>query len=475
MHLTGVPPMRADLHQRFVDLLGSAGVLTGHDVSDRNAGIWRQDRIQAWAILRPRETRHVAAILAWCHAEGQAVVPHGGLTGLVGGADTSPDDIVISLELMRAIEAVDTIGRTATAQAGVTVQELQEAASDHGLSFPLDLGARGTATLGGVISTNAGGNRVIRYGMTRDMVLGLEVVLADGTVLSSLNRLIKNNAGYDLKHLFVGAEGTLGVVTRAVVRLREKPGSEQVALLAAPSFAAVVALLKHVDRASGGMLSAFEVMWHDHYAAVADAPGGAGPPIALGHPFYVLLEAQGGDPAADRDRFQGVLEGAVQDGLILDAAIADSQSERRALWAVRDNVAALFRFGDLVTFDVSLPIAEMEAYTAEVHAGLLARYPDGHVSIFGHLGDGNLHVVVAPRTDVGAARATIERVVYEPLRRISGSISAEHGIGLEKKRYLDISRCGEEIDLMRRLREALDPRGILNRGKIVDSAPSRST
>ncbi len=232
-------------------IVGETGALGTAEIATRSAGFLRPDTLKARVLVRPKDTAELSQAVRWCHDNGVPVVTHGGLTGLVHGADASPDEVIVSLERMRAIEAIDPVQRIAVVQAGVTLQALQEAVEAHGLSFPLDLGARGSATLGGNAATNAGGNRVIRYGMMRDMVLGLEVVLADGTVLSSMNRLIKNNAGYDLRQVFIGSEGTLGIITRLVLRLREKPNSQDVAIVAVPDFEALTKLLKHIDGALG--------------------------------------------------------------------------------------------------------------------------------------------------------------------------------------------------------------------------------
>jgi FAD/FMN-containing dehydrogenase len=236
-------------------------VLDAAETATRSAGFMRPDRLRARALARPRTSDEIAAVLRWCHANNVSLVTQGGLTGLVHGADAEPADLILSLERMRAIEDIDEIQRTATVQAGVALQTLQDAAAGRRLMFPPDFGGRGSTTLGGAAATNAGGNRVIRYGMMRHMVLGLEVVLADGTIVSSMNSLVKNNAGYDLKQIFIGSEGTLGVISRLVLPLREKPISNNVALVATPSFDATVTLLKRMDRTLGGALSAFEVMW----------------------------------------------------------------------------------------------------------------------------------------------------------------------------------------------------------------------
>ena len=450
---------------RLVAALPPEAVVQGEDLGKRTDdwGGWRPTR--AALLLRPATTAEVSTILSMCHAAGQSVVTHGGRTGLVHGTDTTEGDVVISLERMRTIESIDPVQRIAVVGAGVTLQQVQEAADAQGLSFPLDLGARGTATIGGNASTNAGGNRVVRFGMTRDMVLGVEAVLADGTVIPAMNRLIKNNSGYDLKHLFIGAEGTLGVITRLVLRLREKPPRQDVAFVAAPGFEQVAALLKHMDRTMGGSLSAFEVTWPEYYELVTTAPAKGRAPVPHGSPFYVLIESMSGD--ADAHRFEQALEAALEDGLVSDAAIAKSQAEAAAIWALRDDVMQTARWGPPYTYDVSLALADMPAYVDHVRAELRALWPSVRAFVFGHIGDGNLHLVISPDGLPKDARETIERIVYEPLAALSGAISAEHGIGFEKKAWLPISRSPSEIALMRTLKQAMDPKNILNPGRVV--------
>jgi FAD/FMN-containing dehydrogenase len=438
-------------------------LLEGAALEGRTEDWLRLQPLRAPLLLRPADTAQVAAALKLCHAARQPVIVHAGLTGLVHGTDTSVSDVVLSLERMRHIEAIDPVQRVAVTQAGVTLQALQEAAEAAGLAFPLDLGARGSATLGGIAATNAGGNRVLRFGMMREMVLGLEAVLADGTVLPAMNRLIKNNSGYDLKQLFLGSEGTLGVVTRLVLRLREKPARQDVMFAAVPGFEALAALLKHMDRALGGALSAFEVMWPEFYELVTTPPAAGRAPVRHGAPFYVLVEALGGETG----RFQSACESAIEGGLVSDAAVTQSQAEVAAIWGLRDDVLQTARWGLPFAFDVSLPIRDMPAYVERVRGELRAAWPQVRAWVFGHMGDGNLHVVVSPDGLPPDARARVEEIVYAPLAAIGGAVSAEHGIGLEKKRWLPVSRSPEEIALMRALKQALDPEGILNPGRIV--------
>ena len=455
-----------DIIQQLREVLGPNGVLTGADVSARMIHVWRQDPVRARCIARPASTEEVSAVLRICHAAGQSVVPHGGLTGLVQGCDGSEADVVLSLERMTRIEEVDPVGRTMTVQAGVPLERLQQEAEKIGLMFPMDLGARGSCQIGGNVSTNAGGNRVIRFGMTRENVLGLEVVLADGTVVTSLNKMIKNNAGYDLKHLFIGSEGTLGIVTRVVIRLREMAQGQQTAFAAFDNFASVAEFLRHVDRALGGALCSFEVMWQDYYELVTTAPATNKRPVPLEHPLFVLCEALGTGHPNDAERFEAVMMDALEQGLLVDAAVAKSESERRAMWAIRDSVENFFRYGPAFLYDVSLAIGDMDAYVNEVKRRLTQAYPAHHCFTLGHIGDGNIHFAIAVGSAADADHARVNACVYEPLQPIGGSVSAEHGIGTEKLNYLALSRNPAEIALMQRLKAALDPRGILNPGKI---------
>lgn len=455
------------LLDHIAEIVGRDHLLTGEAVRQRNADWFTHSPCEAAAIVRPANTEQLSRVMALCHAAGQPVVTHGGLTGVVHGAVAAPNELAVSLERMTAIEAVDPVGGTLTAQAGVPLQRVQEAAVEIGMQFPVDLGARGSCTIGGNIATNAGGIRVIRYGMMRQQVLGLEAVLADGRVISSMNTMLKNNAGYDLKQLFIGSEGTLGIVTRAVLRLQPALPSEQCALVSVPSFEALTRLLNLALRRIG--LSAFEALWNSHYRLMTEESGAHTPPLATDSPFYAILESQGMDTERDAEQFQALLEEAFEAELITDAVLASSEAQRQAIWAIREDIEALVRtLKPVFSFDVSLPIPAMETYVEGLEQRLAEAFPGvARLVAFGHLGDGNLHIMVTVRDAAAECRRAVEQLVYAPLAEIGGSVSAEHGIGLEKRDYLHFSRSEEEIATMRLLKQALDPKGLLNPGKVL--------
>ncbi len=463
-------------------IVGPAHVLTGGDVGVRTRHFWDPAALQALALVRPASTDEVSQILQLCHRMGQPVVTHGGVTGLVEGDRSTSTDVILSLERMRAIEAVDPVGRTLTVQAGCVLEAAQDAARQAGLQFCLDLGARGSCTIGGNLSTNAGGLSVLRYGMMREQVLGLEAVLADGTVISSMNHLMKNNTGYDLKQLFIGSEGTLGVVTRAVLRLRADTPSVQTALVAFESFDQVTAMLTHADRALAGRLNAFEIIWQAFYRLNTVKPGPAGSseregrvnaPLNRDYPVYAIIEARGNDTEADARSFESMMESAFEREILVDAVIAKSDQERQTIWWIRENVDRAGSPGDVFVYDVSLPIMHMDAYRQGIELTLEHHWPGTRLFAYGHIADGNIHLQVAlPEGTVSDGtraelHAASNALVYRPLQALNGSVSAEHGIGLTKKPYLELCRTSTEIALMRTLKNTLDPNQILNPGKIL--------
>jgi len=458
--------------------LGAVAVLIGDDVPARNCNDWStQPPNRPLAVVRPADTAGVSLALKACRAAGLPVVPQGGLTGLCGGARPEPGWVALSLERMTGIEEIDVAGSTMTVRAGTPLETVQRAAADAGLYFALDLGARGSCAIGGNLSTNAGGNRVIRYGMARELVLGLEVVLPDGTVMTSLNKMLKNNAGYDLKHLFIGSEGTLGIITRIVLRLHPQPQCTMSAVCLLPDYASVVHLLGAARRGLGPLLSAFEVMWPDYWQVVTQRVGVRSPlggqadnQPDSGQGVYVLVEAQGTDENIDGPRFQRWLEALLEAGELTDAAVAQSVADTQSFWALRDACAEFFpTLGPHISYDVGLATGRMDDYVRCCKAALAARIPGCDSVYYGHIGDGNLHLVAwVPGLAVEQQpKEAMDEVIYGLVREFGGSVSAEHGIGTVKKKWLGHARSAEEIALMQTLKRALDPMGLLNPGKVV--------
>jgi FAD/FMN-containing dehydrogenase len=420
------------------------------------------------ALLRPRTTQEVAAALSICSKYRQPVVTQGGLTGLVGGANLLGGEVALSLERMNRIVEIDEVSSTMTVEAGVALQTVQEAASAAGFYFPLDLGARGSCSIGGNLATNAGGNRVIKYGMMRDQVLGVEAVLASGAVIGDLNKMIKNNSGYDLRHLLIGSEGTLAVITRVVLRLRPKPTVTATAWCGLPDFESVTTLLTRAQAGLAPGVSAFEVMWAGYHDAVIANLKTLRAPLADSHPFYVLLESVGADPARHNDAFEEFLGAMLEEGIVSDAAIASSDAHALAFWAIRDAPGEYQRFiPNHAAYDVSFSIAQVGDAAARCESRLRERWPQAMILVYGHLGDGNIHIVVDVPGMAKHDHDDIDRVIYEVTGELRGSISAEHGIGVKKRHFLPQSRRETDIDAMRAIKSALDPLGLLNPGKVV--------
>ena len=457
--------------QAAIDVL-KAVVGTGHafvarEIDERyRTDLHRKSRSEPAIVLRPADSAQVAEILRIASSAALPVTALGGGTGLVGGAVAEEGGILVSLERLTSIEEIDVDSMTMTVAAGVTVEAALAAAAARGLLLPLDLGARGSATIGGTIATNAGGTRVVRWGMMRDMVLGLEAVLADGTIVSSMVKSLKDNAGYDWKQLMIGSEGTLGIVTRALLRLRVTPRSSQTALLAARSVADIPQIFRIVDARLSGRLSSFELMWREFYRFVTSAQGRT-PPIADDAPLYILTEALGDADGADSEAFHAVLQHLLETSLVTDAVIAQSERERRQLWAIREDLLEpMARLKPRYSFDVSMGRADLVRFAEGARDGLGAVLPGATVLIYGHGGDGNLHVTVGTHEAENGGELASE-AVYTATRAVGGSISAEHGIGRYKRPYIGFTRSTAELSLMRTIKDALDPAGILNPGQIL--------
>jgi FAD/FMN-containing dehydrogenase len=461
-----------DLIAQLKDALGEGAVRTGADIPARNrtdaAG---EATVAPRALLLPRSTENVAAALALCHAAGQPVVPQGGMTGLVDASRPGEGEIAISLERMNGIEELDTVSGTLTALAGTPLEVIQNAAAAAGMMVGIDLGARGSCTIGGNVATNAGGNTVLRFGMTRANVRGLEAVLADGRVVRSGSKMMKNNTGFDWPQLLIGSEGTLGIVTRVTLALHPRPAAISTALAMVPDTAAALALLRDLGRRLPGGLLVFEAMWKEMYA-VATVTMGLKAPFPAADAVYLLIEApeaEGGEALAE------ALHAAMEAGLVADAAIAQSEGDRKRFWALRESVYEHGRlFPPTVGFDISFPLDRMGKAVELLRARIEAAFPGAVWVVFGHLADSNVHVNVMPEPSGPATRKRVESIVYGIVGELGGSVSAEHGIGRMKAPYLHFTRSPEELRLMAEIKRALDPKGILSPGRVLlpDTQPA---
>ena len=422
------------------------------------------------AVAFPKTTEEVSRLLRACCDAGVAVVPSGGRTGLAGGAVAKDGELVLSLAKMRRIDPVDVLGATVRVQAGAVTQAVHEHAAQHGLTWPVDFASKGSSHVGGNIATNAGGVNVIRYGLTRNWVLGLEVVLASGEVLELGGALEKNNTGTDLRQLFIGSEGTLGVITEATLKLTRLPGKLDVMLFAVPTLACVLALFREARRGPF-VIAAFEFFTEACLRRVERARK-LSPPFTERSPYYVLVEAERSDP----EGLEAWTAALFENGLATDGTLAQHGTQAAALWGLREGISeSLSATGMPHKNDISLPIARLEGFCAELEALFLARYPGWEICLFGHIGDGNLHVNVMKPDDMTkdaflAKTHEADHAMFALVRAHGGSISAEHGIGLLKKEFLGYTRSAAEIALLRALKRTLDPKGILNPGKIFDPA-----
>jgi FAD/FMN-containing dehydrogenase len=456
--------------------VGEANVLAGADAQPYLTD-WRKRYVgRALAVARPGSTDEVAAVVRACTAARAPMVPQGGNTGLVGGGtpDGSGSAVVISLQRMSRVRAIDTANDTLTVDAGCVLQAAQDAARSHGRLFPLSLAAEGSATIGGNLATNAGGTQVLRYGNARDLTLGLEVVLAGGEVWNGLRALRKDNTGYDLKHLFIGAEGTLGIITAATLKLYPLPAAQMTALAALPSLVAATRLLERARAAAAAALTAFEVMGRVTLEHAVESLPSLRMPLPLDQPWYVLLELSDAESEAHATAvFERILADALAADEIVDAAVARSLAEAQALWQLREGIPeAHARRGGNVKHDISLPVSSIAGFVETTDAALRGRFAWIEPIVFGHLGDGNLHynMGTAPGTPIDVAFAheqEINAVVHDAVHARGGSISAEHGLGQLKREAITRYKSALELDMMRRIKAALDPLGLMNPGKVI--------
>ena len=471
------PPARAiapDLLARFVALVGQKYAVTDpaeqepYLVEGRNLY-----RGTSPAVLRPSSVAEVAAILKLANETGTPIVPQGGNTGLVGGQIPQGGEILLSLTRLDRIREVDATSNTMTCEAGVVLMKAQQAAADADRLFPLSLAAEGSCTIGGNLSTNAGGTGALAYGVARDLVLGLEVALADGRVLNVLNKLKKDNTGYDLKNLFIGAEGTLGIITAAVLKLFPRPRSVETAFIGLPSAHAALDLLNLVQARTGGGATTFELMTRLAIEVAVKHGPGCRDPLATPQPWYVLLELSSSETSGLRETMESVLAAGVEAGLVTDATIAASLEQRQSFWKLREVLPEAQKpEGGSIKHDVSVPVAHVPDFLAEADAAVAALIPGARPLPFGHMGDGNIHYNVTQ--PIGADReAYLKRwydmnaAVHAVVKKYNGSISAEHGIGVMKRRLLPDVKDPVAMDLMRTLKRTFDPKGILNPGKVL--------
>jgi D-lactate dehydrogenase (cytochrome) len=458
-------------------ILGADGLLTAAADVERfqsdHRGLYRGRPL---AVALPRTTDHVSRLLAYCNTQRIGVVPHGGNTGYCGGA--TPDDsgrqLVLSMQRLDRIRLIDPLNYSLIAEAGCILADVQQRAGNVERLFPLSLGSEGSCQIGGNLSTNAGGTQVLRYGMMRDLVLGLEVVLADGRVLSSLSTLRKDNTGYDIKSLFLGAEGTLGVITAASLKLFPQIRATATAFAAVPDVRSAVMLLSRLRESSGDRVSSFELIPRIALELTTRHIPGVAAPLGQQWPWHVLCEltsSRGADPLGDV--LESSLAAALSEGLVLDAALASSERERAAMWKLRETIPeAQKRDGASLKHDVSVPVSSLGEFVERASGWVLQNVPDGRLVVYGHVGDGNLHFNLnqapgsAPEPFLARA-ASVERAIHDLVREFGGSFSAEHGIGQLKVGELERYAPPVELELMRAVKRALDPNGILNPGKVL--------
>jgi FAD/FMN-containing dehydrogenase len=473
MNIMQPPPLPAELTARFRSIVGEKYAVT--DAADIAPYVTEERNLfhgHSPLVLRPGTTAEVSAICKLATEHRIALVPQGGNTGLVGGQTPQNGEVVISMRRMDKIRDVDAASNTMTCEAGVILQNAQQRASEVDRLFPLSLGAEGSCTIGGNLSTNAGGTAALAYGVAREMALGLEVVLADGRILNGLSKLKKDNTGYDLRNLFIGAEGTLGIITAATLKLFPKPHAVETAFVGLKSPADALKLLEISQNEAAGRLTSFELLADIAVDFSVRHGIDIRHPLSGKHPWYVLMELSSSRDDA-RDTLESILARGMEDGIIDDAVIAANLSQRSAFWKLRDEMSAAQKpEGGSIKHDVSVPVAAVPAFIAEANAAVVKLMPGARPVPFGHLGDGNIHYNVsqpigADTADFLARWHDVNAVVFEIVLRMGGSISAEHGIGVLKRDELPEVKDKVAIELMRGIKAMLDPLGIMNPGKVL--------
>lgn len=465
-----------DLLKRLEKIVGSKGLI--HEAADMAGYLteWR-DKYEgkALAVISPKSTQEVSEVVAICAETNTAIVPQGGNTSLVGGSIPfdKGDEIILSLKRMNSVREVDIEGGTLTVDAGCILADLQQKAEDIGFMFPLRIGSEGSCQIGGNISTNAGGVQVIHYGNTREQVLGLEVVLPDGAIWNGLTNLRKDNTGYDLKQLFIGGEGTLGIVTAAIVKMYPRPKYQQLAMVAIPNVAAAVSVLGLARRLSGDQVTAIELIPRIAIDLVTTHVPNFADPMPERYDWQVLIELSSSATEDLKGLMESILEVGFEEGIILDAIVPESLAQQNKLWSLREEISGAQKpEGGSIKHDISVPIAKIAEFIERADAALQQVIPNFRPVTFGHIGDGNLHY--NPLQPVGMNKQAfldkwekVTRIVHDLTHEMQGSISAEHGIGRMKKNELKLYKSACEIDMMRKIKNALDPKGIMNPGKLI--------
>ncbi|MEM8852422.1 MAG: FAD-binding oxidoreductase [Pseudomonadota bacterium] len=478
MTLTAQHDEAARRLERIAHAAGENVVTPGHAVGERYLVDWSGDyRGRAFALARPRTTEEVASVVAACAAEGVPITVQGGHTGLVGAASPlgDGDEVIVSLERMGRVRAIDVVGGSVTVEAGAILAEMKAVVEEAGAFFPLSLGAEGSCHIGGNIGTNAGGVNVVRYGMMRDLVLGLEVVLPDGSILSDLRGLRKNNTGYDWKQLFIGAEGTLGIVTAACLKTFPKPTQVETLWLAAASPAAVMAIYKHLRKRAGDLLSAFELLEGDAVALSTHLTDVEDPLGEAEYGAYALVELSAVGGPRLRPWLMDELAAMIDSGLVPDGVVAESLAQATAIWRIREAVVeAQSMTGKHLRTDVSVPIEAIPGFLEEAHELIAERAPGGRSVSYGHVGDGNIHLNVVRRSEADEAAflaclPALEQEINALVDRHGGSISAEHGIGISKRGAFAARMDGPVLSVARLLKNGLDPAGLFGRDRIFST------
>jgi FAD/FMN-containing dehydrogenase len=470
----GEPALPQGLLSELAAVVGAAHIRVGEAIGELDPGEDPKN-LGASSVVSPASTDEVAALVRICARRGVSIVPQGGRTGLVGGGISKAGQIVLSTRRMNRIERLDVDERVAVVESGCTLQALQEAALPHRLDPGIDLPARGSATIGGMISTNAGGIMAFRNGVMRHRVLGMEAVLPDGSVYSDLTRVVKNSAGYDLKHLLIGAEGTLGIVTRVAIKLEVTPEAHAVALFGFDSTTAALAALRRALAARSGELRAAEAMWARYFRYSAQFFAWSAPDFSLDHEVYLILSLGGADEAALQEELATIYEEMLEAYPQTSAVLASSLAQEQAIWRLREESTALeAAYRNSPNFDVSIPHSQLDGYIRRCATELAAVSPGLAPFVYGHLGDGNLHISLNRGGDALSAEeiAAVESVLYRGLRDLGGSFSAEHGVGAKRIHALYATADPVKLDLMRIIKQALDPADLMNPGKVLRRAPS---